>query len=137
MSTYSFDDDNYVNSSDFKDFMNSNSGNGFLKIRAYAAGGAIPISGLRVVISTKINKDDFVFFDGYTNESGIIDYISLPTPKIDSNNLDIPSKITYEIKATYVPDNMVLKYEVVMYENVYVIQNISIVPKMNMRIGGI
>ena len=137
MSTYSFDDDKYINSLEFQEFMKENPSRGFLKIRAYSASGAIPVSGLKVVVSTKIINDSFIFFEGYTNESGIIDSISLPTPRLDTNNLDIPKKVVYEIKATYIPDNTVLLYEVNMYENVYVVQNINIIPKSNIRLGDI
>ena len=129
--------ESFVNSEAFQEFMKLNPSRGFLRIRAYAASGAIPIKGLKVIITTKIEDKDFVFFEGVTNESGIIDNISLPAPKLDANNLDVPKKTTYEIRATYLPNNVNLVYEVNMYENVFVIQNINIVPEMNMKTGDI
>ena len=137
MNTYDMNDVDFVNSDTFQKFMEQNPGRGFLKIRAYAASGAVPISGLKVVVSTNIDGNNFVFFEGYTNESGIIDNISLPTPKLDPNNLDVPKRVVYDIRATYIPDNINLLYRVNMYENIFVIQNINIVPELNLRMGGI
>ena len=135
MNTYSIEDKQYVNSEEFKNFMEQNPTYGYLRIRAYAASGAIPISGLKIEITTKINKNRFIFFEGYTNESGLIDNISLPAPKLETNNLDIPNKTIYEIKATYLPNNTNLTYEVNMYENVFVVQNINIVPDSSIEKG--
>ena len=135
MNTYNIEDKQYVNSEEFKNFMEQNPTYGYLRIRAYAASGAIPISGLKIEITTKINKNRFIFFEGYTNESGLIDNISLPAPKLETNNLDIPNKTIYEIKATYLPNNTNLTYEVNMYENVFVVQNINIVPDSSIEKG--
>ena len=135
MNTYNIEDKQYVNSEEFKNFMEQNPTYGYLRIRAYAASGAIPISGLKIEITTKINKNKFIFFEGYTNESGLIDNISLPAPKLETNNLDIPNKTIYEIKATYLPNNTNLTYEVNMYENVFVVQNINIVPDSSIEKG--
>ena len=133
--TYDMNDQDFVDSLEFQEFMKQNPGRGFLKIRAYAASGAIPISNLKVVVSTKIQDNNFIFFEGFTNESGIIDNISLPTPRLDTNNLDVPKRIVYDIRATYEPDQVNMLYKVNMYENVYVVQNISIVPNMNFEMS--
>ena len=52
--TYNVNDKDFLNSEVYKSFINSNSGVGFLKIRAYAASGAVPISGLSIVVSKDI-----------------------------------------------------------------------------------
>ena len=130
MSTYSYDDDKFVNSSLFQDFMNKNSGRGFLKIRAYAASGAIPISNLKIVVRTKYNSNFIIFYEGVTNESGLIDGISLPAPKLNPDNIDAPEAIVYEIVATYIPNDETNIYRVNIYENVCVVQTINIVPEM-------
>ena len=78
-----------------------------------------------------------IFFEGYTNSSGNIEGITLPAPRLDINNLDKPNKTVYNIEALYLPDNTLKTYSINIYENVLVIQNISILPKMDMEIGGI
>ena len=129
MNTYNVNDQSFINSEIYQKFLSENSSRGYLNIRAYAASQAIPISGLRVVVSTTIDNNKVIFFEGSTNSSGIIGGISLPAPKLDPNNLDAPNKTTYEIQATYTPDNITQIYKVNMYENVSVIQNINIVPE--------
>ncbi len=131
MNTYYFDNTQFMNSSSYSEFISKNSEKGILKIRAYSANQAVPVKGLRVIVSYIINNDKIIFFDGYTNDSGIIERIVLPVPKLDINNMDVPNTITYDIEATYEPDNINTIYKVNRYENICVVQNINIVPKLN------
>ena len=135
MNTYYISDQDFINSKSYQDFLRNNPSRGYLNIRAYAANQAIPISDLKIVVSTIIDDNNVIFFEGSTNSSGIIGSIALPAPRLDPNNLDAPSATTYIITATYTPDNMVSEYKVNMYENVSVVQNINVVPKMNLRFG--
>jgi len=137
LNTYNINDENFINSLSYQNFLRNNPSRGYLNIRAYAASQAIPISGLKVIVSTNIDNDKVIFFEGSTNSSGVIGGISLPAPSLDPNNLDAPNKTTYQIEATYAPDNLTKIYSVNMYENVSVIQNISIVPDMNLGLGGL
>ena len=130
MNTYNINDVNFINSYEYKEFIKNNPEIGYLKIRAFAASGAIPISNLKVVVSTNINNDTIIFYEGVTNQSGIIEGIKLPAPKLEVNNLNAPNKTKYIITATY-SDNIKKIYEINIYENVSVIQNISITPTMN------
>ena len=129
MNTYNINDQNFINSETYQNFLRNNPSRGYLNIRAYAASQAVPISGLRIVVSTNIDNNKVVFFEGSTNSSWIIGGIALPAPRLDPNNLDAPNKTSYDIQATYIPDNITQIYKVNMYENVSVIQNINIVPE--------
>ena len=131
MNTFNINDQNFINSKVYKDYLQKNPSNGYLKIRAFAANQAIPISNLNIKVSKNIDNNNVIFFEGTTNSSGIIEKITLPTPKLDFNNLDKPNSTTYDIIATY--DNKNIIYKVNMYENVYVLQEININPSM----GGI
>ncbi len=133
MNTFSIYDQNFINSETYQNFLKNNPSNGYLRIRAFAANQAIPISGMNITISKLIDNNNVIFFEGATNSSGIIERITLPTPKLDPNNLDAPTSATYDITATYNQNNKV--YKVNMYENVYVVQDISVVPNMNMMGG--
>lgn len=133
MNTFSIYDQNFINSETYQNFLKNNPSNGYLRIRAFAASQAIPISGMNITISKLIDNNNVIFFEGATNSSGIIERITLPTPKLDPNNLDAPTSATYDITATYNQNNKV--YKVNMYENVYVVQDISVVPNMNMMGG--
>ena len=136
MNTYYFDNENFISTDIYKNFVNNNPEKGSLKIRAYAANEAIPIKGLRIVVSLVLDNNRVIFFDGYTDESGIIENIVLPAPKLVENNLDKPNKTTYEVTTTYEPDALIGKYSVNIYEDIYVVQNISIVPKLNREMEG-
>lgn len=129
MNTYNIKDDNFINSDLYKDFIKQNPSRGSLRIRAYTASGAIPIKGLKVTISTEYKNSNIIFYEGATNESGTIEKISLPAPKLVVDNLDVPNKTTYEILAVYEPEKLNTVYKVNMYEDVCVVQNINVAPK--------
>lgn len=130
MNTFNIYDQNFVNSEVYQNFLKDNPSNGYLRIRAFAANQAIPISGMNITISKIIDNNNVIFFEGATNTSGLIERITLPTPKLDPNNLDAPNSTDYTITARYNNDNKI--YKVNMYENVYVVQDINIVPNFNM-----
>jgi len=126
MNTYNVNDKDFVNSELYKSFINSNPGLGFLKIRAYAASGAVPISGMNVIVSKNIGGNKVIFFEGVTNLSGVIEKISLPAPKMDSDNMIAPVITTYDIDTSY--EGVSRLYKVNIYDNIYVVQNINITP---------
>ncbi len=127
MNTYYVSDKEFMNSNLYKEFINDNPSRGSLRVRAYAANGAIPISGLKVVVSTNYLNNKIVFFEGYTDESGVIEKISLPTPELSMNNMEVPSNIVYDLLSTY--QNINQLYKINVYEGVCVLQNINIVPE--------
>ena len=135
MNTYNYNDENFKNTDSYRQFTFANPSLGYLKIRAYAASGALPISNLNIVVSKVIDNNNVIFFEGKTNSSGIIERIPLPAPKLDPNNLDAPSSTTYDIRATYPQDNFNEIYKVNIYENIYVIQTINVVPTLNVFMG--
>ncbi len=135
MNTYYAIDKDFMDTDTFREFIKNNPAKGNLRIRAYAASGAIPISGVNIVISTIVNDNTrIIFYEGTTNESGIIEKISLPAPRLNGDNLVAPLKTEYEIEATYAPDNIKAIYKVNIYEDVCVLQNINIVPEL--KVGG-
>ena len=128
MNTYNINDVGFKNSEVYKSFINDYPVNGYLKIRAYSASGAIPVRGLKIVVSTNYRDNKIIFYDGITDTSGVIEKITLPAPKLDVGNENVPNKIVYDISATYPPNLLNLNYQVNIYEDVFVIQNINVVP---------
>ena len=51
---------------------------GTLKVQVFAAQQVYPISSARVIV--RRNGEDKILFEGYTDSSGIVDNIRLPTP---------------------------------------------------------
>lgn len=127
--TYNVNDKDFLNSELYRSFINQNPGIGFLKIRAYAASDAVPISGLSVVISKDIGGNKVIFFEGVTNESGVIERISLPVPRMSSDNLIAPVISTYDINTTYEGESRL--YKVNVYDDIYVVQNINVTPNIS------
>ena len=119
-----------MNNDIYKKFIKENPGSGNLRIRAYAANGAVPISNLKIIVSKTIDGNKIKFFEGVTNESGIISRIVLPAPITNPDNLISPNSTTYDITASY--NNIDLLYKINMYDDVCVVQNISVVPDMGM-----
>lgn len=111
---------------EYQEFLKENPTFGYLSIRVYTASQAVPISNLKIVVQKKINDRDVVFYEGYTNVSGVIEKIPLPAPKLNLDDLKVPVGVTYDIVATYVPENVSEKFTVEIYEGVSVIQNINI-----------
>ena len=136
MNTYYFDDEAFMNTNSYANFINENPSEGYLKIRAYAANQAVPIQGVNIVVSKIIDNNKVIFFDGSTNESGLIEDITLPAPKQNPNDLDVPNTTSYDITATYNPDDLDKIYKVNIYEALRVIQNIIIVPSTLKNVGG-
>ena len=131
MNTYNVKDNNYIKSKEFQDYLKTNNSIGYLNIRAFRANEAVPIKGLKITITNVINNNTVVFFEGETDESGMINNIALPAPKINGDNLIAPTKATYNIISYYQPDNLKQSYQANIYDGIYVVQTINIIPNMN------
>ncbi len=121
---------NDLDKSVYDKFISENPGIGKLKIRAYAASEALPVSNLNIVVSTIIDNNNVVFFRGKTDTSGMIPSISLPAPKLEISNLQVPKTTTYKIEA-YKDINNISNFNVDMYDGICVVQNINFVPGEN------
>ena len=131
MNTVSFYDEAFRATQSYQTFLRDNPGSSVLNIRASGASLAIPISGVRVIVSKDIDNYKVIFYDGLTDLSGMINDIKLPTPSVVSNDLDVPNGTVYDIEAIYDKDNIDRKYSVLMYPNIYTVQNINVLPTLN------
>lgn len=127
MNIYNVFDPEFKNSSIYQDFLKNNPTVGYLKIRAYAASEAIPISNMQVEISKTIGDNKIIFFSGITDNSGMIERVTLPTPRLDVSDLNVPNNIEYDIKTTY--NGVDTIYKVIMFEGVCVVQTINVKQK--------
>ena len=84
---------------------------------------------MKIIIKTIFEGKEIIFFEGETNNSGLIDKIKLPTPKVVLDNLVIPQEIIYEVEAIYQQDNINKTYKISMYEGICVVQNINVQPR--------
>ena len=74
-----------------------------------------------------LNGNKVVFYEGVTNDSGIIDGIILPTRSMpdDVNDVSDINFTTYDLEANYQEYNMNKLYDVSIFDNVKVIQPIT------------
>ena len=123
-----FDSEEFKDSSTYKNFININNGKGILKIEASTASEAYPLEGVEVTISKKLDGRKVIFYNGVTNNSGIIDGIVLPTRRIENEVEDVSDIVftTYDLVANYPKYNMNKEYDVSIFDNIKVIQPITI-----------
>ncbi len=131
MNTFNFNDSTFESTNTYKEFIKNNPKEANLNIRTSAASNAIPISGVRIIVSKIIDGNKIIFYDGETDESGAINNIKLPTPNINLDDLEVPTGTLYDIEAIYKKDNIDRFYQVLMYPDICVVQNINIVPTMD------
>ena len=126
--TYSIYDNSFVNSNLYTSFKQDNPGFGYLRVRAFSASEALPVSGVKVEISTDYQSNHIIFYQGETDESGLIEKIPLPTPKTNLDNMEIPNQIVYHVDVVYEKENLKTSYSVLMYDGVCSVQNVQVKP---------
>ena len=118
-----FDSEEFKNTDVYFNFIREHKGTGNLKIRAFTINEALPVGNVHVIVSSLYENEKIIFFDGFTDDSGMISDISLPTTTIDNDNLIVPIYTEYEIEA-FLGEYRINDYKVLMYDGVCVIQNI-------------
>lgn len=108
-------------------FASSNRGVGTLKVQVFVANHAYPLEGVKVVITKEIEKETVLFYEGYTNSSGIIDPITLPSIKQEKEVESVEDILytTYTLKATHPTTFEVRTFEVSIFDNMKIIQPIN------------
>src|SRR5574344_2282056 len=94
--------DEFKNMPEYKNFIAENNSNGSLKIQAYTAHQGLPIPDTSIIVSKQIGNNIVEFYNGKTNEDGIIDDILLPAPNgtYNEETHEIPKPAIYSIIAT-------------------------------------
>ena len=121
-------DDNVYN-----EFLNNNPGRGTLKIRVTSASEALPVSGVNVVVSKEIGNDTYIFYEGQTDSSGMINNIKLPTPVRITSNLEVPNFTSYKVRVEYSKDKFDKTYEISLCCGSGLIQYVNITPNVNVE----
>ena len=130
MNIVNYNSQEFQNTEIYKSFIKNNPNSATLNIRATSANFAVPIEGVKIIVSKIIDNNKVIFFEGLTDESGMINKIKLPTPNIVENDLDVPNATPYDIEAIYEKDNIDKKYVVLMYPGICVVQNINLIPTL-------
>lgn len=110
----------------YNEFSNENSGEGILKIQASAASRAIPLKNVSIVVSKIIDGNRIVFYNGLTDESGIIESIILPAQKSLGEITSFSDVVytTYDVSAKYLDYDK--DFNVSIFDGIKVIQPVRI-----------
>ena len=131
MNIKNYNDKSLESDSDYQNFLKDNPDYGYLKIRASSANEALPVKGVKIIVSKIIGDNKVVFYEGETDESGMINDIKLPSPpKVESDD-EVPKFADYDVEASYPPLNFNKVYHDSICCNINVIQYVSIFPKIN------
>ncbi len=117
----------------YQQFIDRNNKQGELKIQAFSAQQAIPVSGVNVKISKKFSDQEKVFFEGTTDDSGIIDGIFLPAPdkELSEHPENSAPYATYNITASHPIYGVELTGNVQVFGDTKAIQPIRVIPTTN------
>lgn len=121
------------NNQAFQNFLQDNPSMGTLKVRVSSINKALPVEGVDIVVSKVIGGDTIIFFNGQTDESGMVQNIKLPTPVGVTSDEIAPKFTSYQLHATYPPENFDKIYDIALCCGVSVIQNINITPNFNLE----
>lgn len=124
----------YESETDFEDFMRENSGKGSVRLQAFRGEQAFPVSGVSARISRRIGDVDYIFFEGETDDSGIIDGIELPAPpRENSSEYGRPDKTAVYLLVAKKNGFDTIERLIELYDGIKTIQPL----KMTQRYGGI
>ncbi len=111
----------------YQQFLKDNPSTGILKVQIFMAEQAIPIPNVNITIEKEVSKIELNFFEGITDESGIISNIILPAP--DIKNIDEPEYVTYELIVKHPNYLGPTTFQVPIYSGQKMIQYVTLVPK--------
>lgn len=107
----------------YEDFVAENNKTGTLKVQAYRGNQSVPEAGVIVRISKEIGNDDYIFFEGRTDDSGIIENIVLPAPPRDTTlEYGRPDKTVIYVLEAEKEGFLPTRRDIEMFEGVKTIQ---------------
>lgn len=115
----------------YQNFLSKNKQFGYLKVQAFAARQAVPVSGVSVVISKIFSDGTHVFFEGITDESGIVDNIELPAPEkaLSEQPSDILSYANYDFYSSFEGYKTENAKTIQIFQGVKTIQPVQVIPE--------
>lgn len=111
----------------YDEFLRRNPATGFLKVQASRAQGALPTPGVRISVIGQFNDARVLFFDGVTDEDGIIAGIPLPAPPRAASlqSRDPRPGAVYQVFANH-PDFEPSYYEIEIFEGITAILPVAL-----------
>lgn len=122
---------NFISYEEFKktnlynQFILDNPDVGYLKIQAFTAYGAIPISDVDVIVSKDIGEYRVIFYQGKTDSEGIISDIMLPAPETVTSSEVAPGYTLYDLTCVSYGYETIKNYSIGMFGDVRVLQYVK------------
>lgn len=116
-----------MNNEIYEQFLKDNPEVGILKVQIFMAEQAIPIANVNIIIEKEISNETINFYEGITDESGIVANINLPAPII--KNYDEPEYVSYKLIVTHPNYIGPTIFTIPIYSGQKMIQYITLVPK--------
>lgn len=122
---------------EYKTFLEENPSSGKVKVEAFTAYKAMPIANTEILITKDIGDYKVIFFEGYTDSSGVIDDIVLPAPKEEKvASYETPPQYTvYDLTAINEGYEKIKKYNIGVLGGVKIIQYVKMIPKIELEGG--
>lgn len=105
--------------------------NGTLKVRAYTAGGALPVEGAIVRITGAEEENKNVAYSLLTDNDGVTERITLPTPPRELSEFPSPTETPFAIyNIEIIKDGYFTKrlYNVPVFEGINSEQPVAMIP---------
>lgn len=114
----------------YQEFLDKNKEYGLLKVQAFAARQALPVSGVKVRVSKNFSDGEKVFFEGETDESGIIDNIKLHTTSklLSEHPENVLPYAQYDFSAYHENYNTQSANNIQVFQDIKSIQPVRVVP---------
>lgn len=111
-----------------EEFLKANPKRGALRVQAFRGNQAIPVAGVHVKVSRKLSDGTVhVFYTGTTDESGLVDAVSLPAPDLEQSvqpNEPYPDA-TYDLVAEH-PDFTLVSVVVDIFPGIKTVQPVQL-----------
>ena len=113
--------------SSYDAFLRRNTALGELKVQASRGRGALPTEGVRISVIGQFNDARVLFFDGVTDDDGLITGITLPAPPLQQSlqAQDARRGALYQVFASH-PDFEPDIYEIEIFEGITAILPVSL-----------
>ena len=112
----------------FQEYLNENSGNGFLKVQVSAGRSEIPVPDARIVVTKKLNGKAFVLAGVISDINGMTQRISLPAPPASLSQTpgNINPFAVYDVEISRPGYVTVKDIDVPVFDKVLSIQNVKL-----------
>lgn len=111
-------------------FLAENPRRGTLRILAFRGDQVAPIPGVEVTVTHTLENQPYLFFQGVTDQSGVIESIMLPAPpRATSLHAGTHPSAVYHIRSEH-PNYQPLEKTVDIYESIQTVQPLQLNLKM-------